>query len=685
MDIKTAGVDFLKRQAGKFRTGEPESPADTVARLLVVIHPVWILFALYNFMSEQPLRYVLGNIFFGVLLGLGLLRLMIRYRFEMRLKKSLIFLIAPIVLCLLSCIKSVNPVVPTNSNLVWLCFAAVLLISGARLFALGNADIDRGNADIDRGNVDADRGNVDADRGNRRDPETLAVAFFVPALLFFFFVCFLSSGPGFSPDSLSYYDISRGMFKGFGQVATVRQYVIFTDLNISFPYLYPLVIAIVDGLTGFGIYSGVIINALAAVFTLFLLMRGTKRLCGSAIPGMLAALMLFSSVDYMGEVMAARAVPMAILCMALLFNVLAKLRECTRRDIFLAGLFAGAGVMVRFDFLVVAGITGIALLPMYKKNVFKMAPVYLLGLLVFTAPWILYSLVNFHTPWVTDNGSTLFMIHAHIPQRVFTPDEIVPTLFNDMEGWLGKVRGSYNGISTGIFNMIIEPQNLLLLGFSVFGMTAGAFLKRDTQTAPRNKGLRWLILGAGIAYLLKTAVIIMVGYGDLRYHPEAVLVFFLLALCAGYRSCGDAKMWLRFTALAAAFMMVLNLAPKLDKDFKSKMHRPPFTESIIKPPVSDTEWIEKLREDSGKTRNEDIKVFFVDGDPFGTGAFSRLNAYGPLDNITEERLLYLVQEFIRPAYIHATQNSEQWIEVLKTIYDLTLIDGANTYRVESKK
>lgn len=64
----------------------------------------------------------------------------------------------------------------------------------------------------------------------------------------------------FSPDSYSYYEIAKTFPVDYGEVNTTRQYVIDTELGISFPYFYPLLLWMTDILLGYGIHTGVFLN-----------------------------------------------------------------------------------------------------------------------------------------------------------------------------------------------------------------------------------------------------------------------------------------------------------------------------------------------------------------------------------------------------------------------------------------
>ena len=104
---------------------------------------------------------------------------------------------------------------------------------------------------------------IKENRGMRSD-SLAALIIGLLAIMYVLIVCVLSAEV-FSPDSYSYYEISKNIFTDFGKVNTIRQYVIWTGYDVSFPYLYPAAIGAVNALCGFGVYAGEFINAVICV------------------------------------------------------------------------------------------------------------------------------------------------------------------------------------------------------------------------------------------------------------------------------------------------------------------------------------------------------------------------------------------------------------------------------------
>ncbi len=87
----------------------------------------------------------------------------------------------------------------------------------------------------------------------------------------------------FSPDSHSYYEISQTFTGNFGFVDTIRQYVIRTDYNISFPYFYPLCLFFVNGITKLGRYAGVLFNFYIMLFTGIVISENQQMFCETSV------------------------------------------------------------------------------------------------------------------------------------------------------------------------------------------------------------------------------------------------------------------------------------------------------------------------------------------------------------------------------------------------------------------
>lgn len=377
---------------------------EELCSILLMLQPAFFLAGLFGMLETEGNGSLPGVLLLGLLLG-GLF-LHALHRSHVKLGSGLltfVFLLLPLLLSLSFFSRVVS------SLFFWCMFLVVYILLGLLLLFLNNK--------IQKSDTVA----------------ALFLAGFAVAALFLYCVVNYAL---FSPDSYSFYEMSKTVFSDFGRVSTIRQYVLFTDYGISFPYFYPLLIAVTNFLTGFGMYSGVIVNLAAAIATLFFLLRLSKRLSGSYLPGSLVAVMIFLNSYYMQELLAARAVPLAIVCLLIIADRLVKMPACTKIDYLIAGIAAGAGMVIRFDFMVCAGFAGLLILLFSKRQRILKAFLYGLGALICMSPWLLYSILRFGKLWISDNGGTFLLTRPYIPQRFFLPSETVPDLFSNPSLWL---------------------------------------------------------------------------------------------------------------------------------------------------------------------------------------------------------------------------------------------------------
>ena len=198
------------------------------------------------------------------------------------------------------------------------------------------------------------------------------------ALLLCWFCCYCALSPlCLSPDSYSYYEMAKTLFSDFGRVSTIRQYVQFTDYGISFPYLYPLLLAVTDVLTGWGMYCGVLVNIVASLLAALLFLPLSRQVCGTRWPGLMAATALLTNRKYLSEVLSGRAIPVAVLCVVALLCLLSRSHRWSRKNLFLAGLLAGGLLRLVLDGLEHA-------LPAVRKTAFPLSAALLAALCLFS-------------------------------------------------------------------------------------------------------------------------------------------------------------------------------------------------------------------------------------------------------------------------------------------------------------
>ena len=625
--------------------------------LCFILHPVFILLAINNGMLSVGMGNTIGTIILGVIIGVFSLNIGLSIKPSWKSVAGVIFLLSPAIFFLES--------TTLNINLTWIIFSCFYLISGAILFARNNSDTT-----------------------NKLEIAMLSVC--IPLIIFFMLINFISIGGAYSPDSLSYYDMSKNIFKNFGYVSTVRQYVIFTDFGISFPYLFPMIIRIFHLFTGFGIFSGTVVNIIAAFISLYFILKISKKICDSSIPGLIAVFVWFSDKDYIYELFAARAVTLSIMCALLIVYIIVQSKKLTWKELFLIGLFAGAGMVIRFDFLVTAGLLGIALILFTKMKSFRLVPFYVLGLLVFTTPWILYSLIHFNKLWISDNMGTFFLIHPIIPQRYFVPGEIIPSMFSDFNQWFTVKQNILTNRIAGLFYIFTgQLEILMLIGIAILSVLSRIFYNNNDKeekvaflTMRRGSAFftirkrtilfndndkeeshffKVVFLAVLIIYCIKTFMVFLVGYGDLRYHVEAIMLISLLILCGLCRLFRNSVVWISFVAIICFVNITAITAPNMRDKVMGNLQKPFLYTNVIEKGKYLLDVENVLSKDSGLPLNE-IRLFIISGgvDPFVLGAHSEIKIFPYIANATKERMMYLMENYIKPHYIVLGEPETHW-------------------------
>ncbi|MDR1700144.1 MAG: glycosyltransferase family 39 protein [Lachnoclostridium sp.] len=623
-------------------------------KLLIAIQPIFFIMMIQTCISDQLLvRHFALTPVLGFILGMGLLYVITRNRFDMKTHsiERVFFLAGPCAFFLLCLLPG-----HFNTNLYFIVFFVLWIFSAAKLYV----------------------------RGNQKKPENARIGLLVGAAVIILLLTATGQGMIFTPDSYSYFDISKNIFSDFGEISTIRQYVNLSEWNLSFPWLYPALISIVDAMTGFGMFSGVFINFIAAYITLWIILKITCRLTDSYIPGIFVSLLLFTDPGYVQEVISARSITTSILCVTVMLYIFVKLKDYTKKDMFLAGLFAGAGMAIRFDFLVIAGLTGLILLPVFKKKALVMMAAYGLGILVFTTPWIIYSISQFSTIWATDNGGTFSLTYAISPQRFFLPNEMVSTLFTDFPAWAEKVWSAAGLRLSQIITWLLKPVNILLLGFCAYVFVVSP--KEQEEAKIKNKPFRILSISVSLICIAKLCVYFAAAYTDTRYHSEIVMMLMLLLLTYTYMRAGNKIGWRKPLFLMPVVLMI-QLAPVMETNLIPKLAAKIVDKNLIYATKEEEETAKILRSRIGAKTNKDVRVYFVDStNAFRYGALMNLHSYAVLINENKERLLYLFDHFIKPDYIYS-EDFEKYDLLrnnLSEYYTFEVTGQENIYKVIRK-
>lgn len=652
-----------------------EFQVQSLVPILIILQPAAWLLAIREQFRLENMGNTIGTIILGIFLGFMLYSLCLKLKITPCIKTLLgiSFLATPYLLYIL---VLTSPFF--NIGFFWLFFTFMYLLLGLTLF-------------------------IRNDTGEGNFYEVCATGLAVVYVIMSLILSYISRGVGYSPDSYSYYDMSQHIVSSFGLVSTIRQYQILTELGISFPYLLPLLIFITNALTGFSIYSGNIINLVAALLSIYYLLKVSRNITNNLYPGLIASVVMVFNPEYMAELMAARAIPLSILCVLLIINVIVnskalnlfpqptetsvpqnKLqaflkRKCIQRDLFFLGLIAGAGMVIRFDFIVISGLLGVALsLYFLRRSLFKTVPFYVLGLLVFTAPWIIYSISNFQSLWVSDNSGTLWMVNPIAPHRFFLPTDEIPTFFNDRSAWIVSRQNIFAARLGDLLHMLSRPINIIVsLGIIALGVIVGAMQKYKDDNPLSMKSLLILLL---VIYVVKTLAIYLVGYSDMRYHTETIVIVTFIVLCHLSTRQDKLILWTGFVSLVFFVSITSTSAPMLHNA------RPTLAAPLVNMervlPTAEMKALEyALMAEGQHASGREVRLLNLGGlDAFRFGAHTDILTFVTPHSLNDSRILYITNNFITPNYVYASGSDfNRWVATLSRYYLFNRVYGTGAF------
>ena len=227
------------------------------------------------------------------------------------------------------------------------------------------------------------------------------IFFFVPLIILFIFtiVGFLSGTANFSPDSWSYFELSKKIFnEKFYEFNTWRSY--FSDTkSVSFPFGFPILLSLISKIVGEDPRNAIFINILIAIISWFGIIILSHKFNLPKIYKIAAAATLILNPSYLDELFSGRSIPLAMALFVFAFFLIFE-------NQFIAGLFFGISCLTRFDYLIYSfsSILGFIFLKKEKFNfLFYKKLKLIFGFILGLSPWIIFSFVHFGKFWVTDN------------------------------------------------------------------------------------------------------------------------------------------------------------------------------------------------------------------------------------------------------------------------------------------
>ncbi|NKF52664.1 hypothetical protein G3R49_19075 [Shewanella sp. WXL01] len=342
---------------------------------------------------------------------------------------------------------------------------------------------------------------------------------------------YLLPGYWYSPDSFSYYELSKTFFGdvGFYEPNTIRSYFNL-EQSAAFPLLYPLLLASLNFLFFDSYLSAPYYNVILTCISYFLLIKVSSQYTENKFLSAAFALGVTLFPGYVDEVLSGRSIPLSMV-LFLSFIVLFQSRKFS-----FAALLLGLCCLVRFDMLALG--LFVSLYFSYQSRSALPTLCFVLGL----TPWMAYSLTYFDSIWVSDNSWVVkSSVHAYVTDF---PASATYTVFNDTMTWLQKVTLNY--LKGNLYFLRAFLGNFVLLYLLVLFIKHKQYSRLSTK-----EGIFYfLLINASLAPFFLS------GYFDSRYFYLPILMLGLLFLHKGI----DQKVTKSTVALMVVLVMVLPLS-----------------------------------------------------------------------------------------------------------------------------
>lgn len=342
--------------------------------------------------------------------------------------------------------------------------------------------------------------------------------------------------PKIAYDTWQVYDMSRYIFKDFGYMRTIRQHIMNTHYEMSFPPLFPFLMAAINLFLDMGIMSSVLLNFIF-LLALICLFKNTGDGTRQRVPFAIASITFICTSLFRVIFMGGLSQLLSFLFFAIIMRLILK-QEFTKKDCFICAFVSGLGLMNRFDFLAITGIISLLipfrvnqLVETKKRLIWILVNIIIVTLVCF--PWILYSMIHFGKIFVTDNGRRLFNIVNTKPSTYFSVTHPALTIFDDSKAWFAAFKSRCM--------VAVEALGILIKNYYIFkcfvGITIGVgiiFLLYILIKKNINFKSIWITLRKNSAILIIACAIIgqeilfiLTGYRETRYH---ILFLFLVNL-----------------------------------------------------------------------------------------------------------------------------------------------------------
>ena len=447
--------------------------------------------------------------------------------------------------------------------------------------------------------------------------------------------------PELSPDSWSYFELSKTIYSNFYNFSTLRSYENASQYSASFPPLFPFLISTFNVLFDLGPRAGLVINIAILPLIAISLERLSFRVFRLRFLGCVTFLVCLSDTSFLNEVLSGRAIPLQILILVILFRSLLDLSSETELNGFIrSSMLLGFCLLNRFDAVATVPIIFVYILSLKPtaKQIFTFTVSFLLSI----SPWIIYSIGHFGSVWKTDNSFV-----AKAVAKTYVTDwysRPILTIREDFWGWYERVLSNvyplYFNYMEGLEylgrSFVTALTIFLMFLFVSFlrGERAHFFIKMDSLNALTKFVL--LLLGFGIVTLVPN---LLTGYFDIRYFAFQRMLLVAMSLGTFYKILS-----LKLDVNKALGQSVFLCAPCLLALSYIKLPPAPPAPSASESDALFPAWVSEL-EGCILKQESFTGVFFLDTyNPFQFGAITSLKTGHSPENFkdlsTNERRLF---------------------------------------------
>ncbi|MBQ7499985.1 MAG: glycosyltransferase family 39 protein [Clostridia bacterium] len=494
-----------------------------------------------------------------------------------------------------------------------------------------------------------------------RRSERISFGIIVAAMIFLLVYCVISAND-FSADSYGYHEVSKTIFKDFGRINTIRQYSVQTEYNISYPYLFPALIAIVNAIFHMGIFGGVFVNVIVSAVTSYVIWAISKKHFGTVIPAAVTSVLLLCNFYYLDEVKSARAVPTSLLCSLVIMYFLLKLpNDAKWSDILFAGIFAGSAVVISFDTVIVVFCAFVSVIIFSKgKNRLIYPLIYLGGMLVFTLPWIIYSITRFNTFWITAGPGVEWLVDSSRATRYYSPGYEPATLFNSPSKYFSALFGAkFKSVAKAFIKCTLCTGALFYVIWLIVNTLRSKKIMKKTPNTSESDKLKTAFAVVAVTYIIRTARYIMVGYGAGRFQIETwlMVVFFLTAFISRklqYTSLTDKIATSALTIVMTVLVMVqVGFAPIWRNVPVLGRFVPKFELDVVEEETGEVVRDYKNIEIAVTEDKKDPRVLFFGSCPQEFGDMTGISTFVAPAVEPDDRgaLVGIIDSYIKPDYI----------------------------------